>query len=63
MPKVRMSFQSDVVYRVAEHECLMSFYDDDGAVAFSEWWVEKGEDQFIKWCLKNNYEGIIDKND
>lgn len=37
-----------------EHEILLSFYDDCGAYAFNEWWIEEGSVELNKWLLKNS---------
>lgn len=34
---------------VAEHEVLMAFRNDSGALAFREWWEAKGAVLFGKW--------------
>jgi hypothetical protein len=41
---------------VAEHEILLSFNGDDQAVAFAEWWYEKGTFAFNKWMQKREIE-------
>lgn len=35
--------------RCAEHQCFLSFNDDDMGIAFREWWSEKGAAVFAEW--------------
>ena len=35
-----------------EHEILLSFYDDDGAYGFRDWWYEEGSAVFYKYMEK-----------
>ncbi len=37
-----------------EFERLLSFYDDDGALAFDQWWDENGKYLFGEWCRHND---------
>lgn len=37
---------------VAEHEVLMAFNGDSDALAFHEWWEDKGAVAFGKWLKK-----------
>lgn len=32
-----------------EHEILMSFYSDDGAYQFEDWWNDKGSELFFDY--------------
>ena len=45
-----------VIRECAEHEILMSFYDDDGAYSFEEWWVLEGSQVFAEYIVKNKPE-------
>jgi len=35
-----------------EHEILLSFYDDDGAYGFNNWWFEEGSVLFYDYMKK-----------
>lgn len=35
-----------------ENEILLSFFDDDGAYAFHQWWVEHGAAAFGEWLIQ-----------
>lgn len=37
---------------VADHEVLMSFLGDAEAIAFREWWFERGSVLFHRWLIK-----------
>ena len=37
-----------------EHEILMSFDDDSGAYAFTEWWEDVGANQLYDWMSKHS---------
>lgn len=39
---------------VAEHEVLMSFNDDDDAVAFHEWWRSEGAVAFAEYLARQS---------
>lgn len=45
-----------VFRRCFENEILLSFYDDDGAYGFEEWWEEKGSELFGEWM--NTHENL-----
>lgn len=49
---VEVSLERDTVVRLADHEILLSFTNDIGAVAFDRWWHEIGHAQFEKWSAK-----------
>ena len=36
--------------RLAEHEVLLSFYNDGGAYAFDDWWHTQGKKAYEDWC-------------
>lgn len=42
-----------------ENEILLSFYDDEGAWAFREWWEEVASQAFAKWCMAEGHEDLI----
>ncbi len=46
----------EIVCDIAEHEILLSFNDDAGAVAFDIWFNECGKTQLEEWCQKNGYD-------
>ena len=46
----RVSFPEEVKHRVEDHEVFMSFYDDEYALAFREWWDDEGTVLFQKFC-------------
>jgi hypothetical protein len=46
----RVSMPEKFERRIAEHEVLMSFYDDEAAYAFREWWEDEGSALFQKFC-------------
>jgi hypothetical protein len=48
--RVPHSIAREKTASVAEHEILLSFHDDDGAIAFHEWWRERGGEEFAEWC-------------
>lgn len=41
---------------VAVHEVLMAFRNDSDAIAFREWWFDKGATLFGRWLAKKNGE-------
>jgi len=43
------TFERQFTRDVHEHEILLSFNDDDGAVLFMDWWRQKGEKAFEAW--------------
>lgn len=46
----RVSTPREITHRIAEHEVLLSFYDDEAALAFREWWEDEGSALFKKFC-------------
>ena len=44
------TFERDFHRDIHEHEVFISFNNDSGAEAFMEWWWDKGEKAFNKWC-------------
>ena len=46
---LRLDMPREMVHHVAEHEVMMSFWDDEGAVAFNEWWDFYGSALFKKY--------------
>ena len=40
--------------RIAEHEILLAFNDDEGAENFETWWEERGKTIFIEWLEQNS---------
>lgn len=48
--EVRLKKAMDV--HLSDHEILLSFVNDIGAVAFDRWWDEQGETLFEKWAAK-----------
>lgn len=47
--KVRIDGGMTPIRAVYHHEVLMSFYDDDGAEGFREWWSDAGAAAFGAW--------------
>lgn len=47
------TIKQDEHFTVPEHEILLSFNSDNDAVAFYEWWNEKGWTEFEKWAKRN----------
>lgn len=50
----RVSLKDTREIHFAEHEILLSFYDDTGAIAFHEWWYEEGAEIFGKWIIEGD---------
>lgn len=50
MTRPNVEIQHSFVRHVAEHEVLLSFLDDEAALAFQEWWADEGYVQFAKFC-------------
>lgn len=55
---MKPDFDNDMKYiferHVHDHEVLISFNDDEGAMLFSEWWTfDGGEETYKKWCEEN----------
>ncbi len=49
-PFTDVTFKNDYPgHSVADHEIFMAFNGDDQAVAFHEWWHEKGAVLFAAW--------------
>lgn len=40
-------------HEIAEHQILLSFYDDVGAEAFDDWWRNEGAEEFANWVNSN----------
>lgn len=45
----RVTEKRSLNIEMADHEVLLSFYDDSGAEAFDIWWEEEGKASFRKW--------------
>ena len=45
-----IQIRDEAIYRVPEHEMLLSFNNDSDAVLFWEWWQMVGEDTFKEWA-------------
>lgn len=52
----RVEIENERIVHMADHEILLSFLDDSGAVAFRDWWDEKGLRQFSEWLGCNGFE-------
>lgn len=52
--RVDLATETDIHF--AEHEILMSFYDDEGCEAFQQWWNEEGSILFNNWLEINDYD-------
>ena len=39
----------EVTRPIYEHEYLLSFVHDEGAILFDDWWHAKGKDLFAEW--------------
>lgn len=50
----RVSIEEDRVVSFHEHEVLLSFYDDAGALAWNEWWYAEGSKAFKKWLADSD---------
>lgn len=48
--KEDLTLNSEKVIHLAEHEILLSFNNDSGAVKFHDWWYEQGSAAFDKFC-------------
>jgi len=53
------TLNSDFHRKVAEHEVLLSFNSDEGAVAFHEWWSKTGEASY-KAYADTEYKEYLD---
>lgn len=42
-----------VIRECHDHEIMMSFFDDEGACAFREWWDDVGAEQFYDWLVQS----------
>lgn len=51
---IRVSMPDKFERRIAEHEVLLSFYDDEFALAFREWWEDEGSESFQKFCCSSD---------
>lgn len=58
--KIRMKFQREIVRKLQEHEVLMSFYDDEGAEMFDQWWWEFGKHNFREYLIAEGYDYLLD---
>ncbi len=52
---IRISLESEKMIHLAEHETLLSFYDDEANEAFHLWWYLEGSKMFNNW-LKHSDE-------
>lgn len=50
----RVEIKDEITTHLAEHEILLSFFDDDGAYSFSEWFEEEGKILFQNWLRKQD---------
>ena len=39
--------------RLPEHEIILSFVNDSGAVKFEDWWFQTGKEAFDDYCKEN----------
>jgi hypothetical protein len=48
--KIPHDTPQDIRVDIAEHQILLNFNDDEGALAFSDWWsYEGGSELFAQW--------------
>jgi hypothetical protein len=47
---------------IHEHITQMSFNNDSGNYAFTDWWAKEGQSMFNKWC-EDNIDQLIDDYD
>lgn len=50
---------TEITYRTAEHETLLSFRGDLDNELFQEWWCKTGLKEFIKWNNKVSKERFV----
>lgn len=48
-----LTMPAEVRYDIAEHEVMLSFNDDEAALAFHEYWEEVGKISFNKWLKRH----------
>lgn len=49
----QIEYFTDVNLLIQENVTQMSFNDDSGNYAFSDWWAKEGWSMFNKWCEEN----------
>ena len=54
MADIELSMPDTLYYQVAEHEVVLSFNDDAGALAFRYWWAEEGKKGLVEYCLRSD---------
>jgi hypothetical protein len=59
----RMEFKDELIHHISDNDVLLSFYDDDGAYKFNDWWYEEGSELFLKWLVDNDYTHLLDRVD
>ena len=46
---IEHSTPESVIRPIYEHEYLLSFVHDEGAVLFADWWDIHGREEFAQW--------------
>ena len=55
----RVEIAEEVTRHSHEHEVFLSFTDDDGAIAFEEWWNTEGPRAFNEWLAAHEQWGRL----
>lgn len=49
-----VSMPSQITQKLAAHEVMLSFREDDDAYAFSDWWEVEGKYKFGEFLMSHN---------
>jgi hypothetical protein len=50
---INVNFHDQIRREIHEHEVFMGFGNDDDAIAFREWWDDRGAALFQQWlCME-----------
>ena len=60
---IRVTQNEEITYHPAEHEIFLSFHDDQGARAFSDWLTDAGWEAFIAWGKEHKEHGEYMRED
>lgn len=51
---INFNYKREKTIRLAEHEVMISFGDDDSAEAFLAWFADEGKDALEEYCRHNS---------
>lgn len=54
---LKPTWETEFRRQVAQHEALLSFVNDEDCVAFYEWWIAEGEEEFM--CRADHFLAVV----